>query len=206
MDEPLFLKEYLKYVAENPDVKAHKQFKCSAWVGKDPFIVNATPLGTFYLYPELAAFLTTSKTKPGGFAAFASMIWQEEVKPMYYIAKWGHNPTSFLLDAAKTLYQHAGDKEAKFLNEALASPNSFFIPLNKIKSVKAESHLAKGSFIRIKASNKEFVLYNSARALRTLPKLIGGIVSQITGKWQEDVVSILAEAARKNARKNQKKR
>ena len=194
MDKPLFFEDYLKYIAENPNTKAYKQFKCSAWIGRDPFLIGATPVGRFYLYPELAAFLTTSKAKPGGFREFSSALWQQELKPLYYMIKWSHHPASILLDVAKTLYQHVGDKETKFINEALSSPNSFFIPLSKVKNVKAERNL-RGNFIRIYAAEKELVLYNNVRASWTW---VGPLYAQITGKWQDDVVAVLSETAGKN--------
>ncbi len=192
MDRPLFLEDYVKYLKENPNAKAHKQFKCSAWTGRDPlFIEMTTPTGTFLVYPEFAAFLTTSNAKPG-FGRLVEYVWEQKkyLKPLMVFAGAANDPEGALAEIALTIYHHVSKKhvtkkEKEFLRKALTSPNSFFIPFNRIKDVKSGRN-----YIHINTDETRFVLYNSGIVSRINTALITG--------WQEDVVAILADAARKN--------
>lgn len=207
-----YIERFLQYLGENPDVAATKQFVCSAYIGKKPFNVTLTPIGIVSLYPEYIIFLTDSKAKPGGFRQFVSQFW-DEFSPYLTAHRLVTQPYTIVFDLARSMGRN-GDEE--FFNQALTSPNSFIVPLDKIKKVDTSRNF-QGNFIHITTFDRELTLFNNINAqvpegLRYLigkkplkkfesaPAAIGKFYQALlTGNWHEDVVEVLKRASAHNS-------
>ena len=132
-----------------------------------------------------------------------------------YLLKWNADPTSFWVDLVKSFGPRA-DKD--FVDKALSSPNSFFIPLAEVTWAAGERDWVRGNSISISTTEMNFVLCehtadnpnfikdvlkgeNRMKFFRSTldpTREIKRWGTRITGNWQKDVLFQLQGAASRN--------
>jgi hypothetical protein len=211
MTKPLFLEEFLLYIANHPEVRASKQFVCGARPGEKPVLFSSLPAGEVFVYPEFLAFLTESNASGEWYDLTA--LWEDvgpQVRWLYKMSQW-NNPINLLEDLAKTINNFLTPKT---LEKAMANPNSFFIPLRAVVEVEAGWSWHQGCSIKIVTPKQPFVLCSHVaerpsffrevdKGKNPLSNLkpfwgITRAYRHLTGRWHPDVVAHLQEAVRRN--------
>lgn len=214
-----YLKEYLQYIDGNSDTKVKKEIVCDAFRGDNFGLMGfgaIKPAGRFLIYPEFCAFLTTMRAEQDSLKLFGTRFF-DEMGPELRLMGLASSPEMIVLYIAKSMGRDKDEEEKKYLRAALTSPNSFFIPMNRIESVSTGRKAGLNS-ITINTPSESYTLVDNMMTtcpdpityamkklsggrplnkpkMTNIPKFYG---RYFTGKWEEDAVKILREAAQAN--------
>jgi len=110
------------------------------------------------------------------------------------VGRWTNNHDLMLKEIGNGLSRKYRDQ--KVLLQALANPNSMFVPLDRITEVRSRRTLLKGNYIRISSPERSIILWQDF--VRTIP--IKAVYNYFVTGFQPDVVAMLSEKVRENSR------
>jgi hypothetical protein len=194
---PTNLQRFIQYVADHPALQPSFQLVARAKPASVPPTFSITlPPGVAVAFPDFLVFLTTVTDKPGAKIAwnFAVQSLTAEIKTRLTLARWATHPATILVDVAKALGPHA-PKEDK-LDEALASPNSFFIPFDRIRNVEPGRQLTQGAYIKVATLDGDYIIHQDAtrESVWSVTKTV-----YLGAKWEPQFTAFLQAAATRNA-------
>ena len=117
-------------------------------------------------------------------------------KTVYKLNKWVEHPATLLFDLAKWLTKDFKDEDT--LAKALMSPNSVFVPVEQINTIKFVKGIValRPHHIVVNLSDHNLIIYQDPVTENQFKSLIG----QFTGKWQGGFQEALRSIARENSR------
>ncbi|HEX8730967.1 MAG TPA: hypothetical protein VF725_02800 [Ktedonobacterales bacterium] len=196
MDMSANLDQFLAYIAEQPNARPafHLHVRCMP-AEQPPTFGYTMPLGDVFAFPEFLVFLTTTNNKPGAGIMLKTMVemMQENLAYRAKLARWVTHPASILVDVAKALAT-SGLKDNR-LEQALASPNSFFVPMSQIRSVEPGRQLTQGLYIKVGTSSGSYIIKQDA-AVESWWKGMSTIY--LGAPWEPEFTAYLRAAASRN--------
>jgi hypothetical protein len=189
------IKRFLEYVAENPNARPAFHLKVRAMpASTPPTFAYTMPLGDAIAFSGFLVFLTTVTDKPGAKIAWNFMVeyMADNIRTRMTIARWATHPASILADVAKALASK-GPKEHK-LEQALASPNSFYVPFDRLQRVEAGRQLTQGPYVKVSTLDGDYILHQDA----AVEPWLKGMKTALGGQWEPEFTAFLQTAAARN--------
>ncbi|WIG61823.1 MAG: hypothetical protein OJF49_004572 [Ktedonobacterales bacterium] len=196
----LLAADFVKYLAEHPNIRPTKAFDAMAAEAEKLPWPYTWPKGNVLIYPEYLVFLTTRHYKTGVMAFGEAML--AGMREQFKLYEWVTDPTSLITDLTGKLIDKYKDPAA--LSAALGNPNSFFVRLDEVRDVTSGGGYAKGDFfkppyIRIATTTSCFILHMSADFSPWNLVNIKRSLSTITSHWEDEALAQLQQRAKQNA-------
>lgn len=202
--------EFLKYIADHPDLKPSAAFEAYGGRESDPSPrPTVLPRGRVFTYPAYFAFLTT-RHFTGGWQLYGEEVGHnltDYALNVLKVHRWMIHPASIAVDISRALGNKYRSPEA--ISKAVTNQNSFFFPLSELKDVVAGGGIASGirhkdfreansmPYFRLTTRDETYVV-------RMVPKvfwnydILKGFYQQTTSRWQPRALEVLRAAAPKD--------
>ena len=195
-----FVQEFANYVlAEKSPEPLHKTEANCAQVhllkGFKPLWVNRVPYGYVLLYPDWLAFFTDS-TQPVGMVP-EKFFSKEMVKPMLQTWKYGGRFQS-VSSIAHATFQKLSTTERDRIKAFVANPNSLFIPLHTITSVRQTRAMGTIVMLEIRTNDGRDIRLAPNTSASLGPRFWKGMIASFGGTWEPKLQQALHEAVARN--------
>jgi hypothetical protein len=202
MDASPFLVEFLSYRQSHPDVIPLRQFPARVGIGSNqPLFSYGLPLGDVLVYPGFFAFLTRTKGVAGLslIAKNATKMFFNELGTLLTLKRLALHPTTIIWDIARTLGRSRDDQRA--VEEALACPNSLFVPFSEITGAESGRSFRQGPYLKLRTRGRNIVICKDG----AIGNPFRNMYEHVTGVWEQETVALLREAAGRSFRDRERR-